>query len=138
MVDPYLLAKKNSIVSAACDQLRSISSSPILCMDVGHSSARNSQAATLAAASGNILLFTVTDTKTNAWLKESSLVARALEYAIVDKKLDISYVEIDDNAKNAVIISSFTRVNGPEETKNEPVRAAIDVFHAAKSMGKTH
>ena len=32
--------------------------------------------------------------------------------------------------------SSFTRVNGPEETKNESVRAATDVFHAAKSMGK--
>ena len=136
VVDPYLFLKKSSIISMACDQLRSLGTSPILCMDVGHSSARNSQAATLAAASGNLLLFTLTDTKTNAWLKESALVTRALEFAIDEAKLDISSVEIDDNAKNALLISSFTRVNGPDETKSEPVRAAIDVFHAAKSLGK--
>lgn len=105
-------------------------------MDVGHSSARNSQAATLAAASGNVLLFTLTDTTTNAWLKETVLVERALDFAINEEKLDVSMVEIDDNAKNASIISSFTRVNGPGESINEPVRAGIDVFHAAKAMGK--
>lgn len=136
VVDPYLAGKKKDIISAACDQLKVLGTSPILCMDVGHSSARNSQAATLAAASGNILLFTMTDTKTNAWLKESSLVARALEFAIVEAKLDISSVEIDDNAKNALLISSFKRINGPEGIRDEPVKAAIDVFHAAKSMGK--
>lgn len=102
----------------------------------GHSSARNSQAATLAAASGNVLLFTLTDITTNAWLKETVLVERALDFAINQEKLDVCMVEIDDNAKNASIISSFTRVNGPGESINEPVRAGIDVFHAAKAMGK--
>ena len=85
VVDPYLAKQKNNIISQACDDLRSMSNSTILCMDVGHSSARNSQAATLAAACGNILLFMLTDTHTNAlsfktiniyWLKQSSLVAR--------------------------------------------------------------
>ena len=45
-------------------------------------------------------------------------------------------VEIDDNAKNASTISSYTRVNGPIELQKEPVKAGIDVFHAAKAMGK--
>ena len=44
-------------------------------------------------------------------------------------------VEIDDNAKNASTISSYTRVNGPFELQKEPVKAGIDVFHAAKAMG---
>jgi hypothetical protein len=105
-------------------------------MDVGHSSARNSQAATLAAASGNVLLFTMTDTKTNAWLKETALVERALDFAINTEKLDVCMIEIDDNAKNASIISSYKRINGPPDNINEPVRAGIDVFHAAKAMGK--
>lgn len=77
VVDPYLAKQKHNMISQACDDLRSMSNSTILCMDVGHSSARNSQAATLAAACGNILLFTLTDTHTNAWLKQSPLVARA-------------------------------------------------------------
>ena len=77
VVDPYLAKQKHNMISQACDDLRSMSNSTILCMDVGHSSARNSQAATLAAACGNILLFTLTDTHMNAWLKQSSLVARA-------------------------------------------------------------
>ena len=97
-------------------------------MDVGHSSARNSQAATLASASGNVLLFTLTDTKTNAWLKETALVERALDFAIVKEKLDVVMIEIDDNAKNATIITSYTRINGPEECKDEAVKAGIDVF----------
>jgi hypothetical protein len=105
-------------------------------MDVGHSSARNSQGATLAAASGNVLLFTLTDTHTNAWLKETALVERALDYAIIEEKLDVCMVEIDDNAKNASIISSYSRINRPEPCKSEPVKAGIDVFHAAKAMGK--
>ena len=75
-------------------------------MDVGHSSARNSQAATLATASGNVLLFTLTDTKKSAWLKETALVERALDYAIIEEKLNVCIVEINDNAKNALIISS--------------------------------
>ena len=45
-------------------------------------------------------------------------------------------IEIDDNSKNASIISTYTRVNGPVESKNEPVKADIDVFHAAKAMGE--
>jgi hypothetical protein len=34
----------------------------------------------------------------NAWLKESLLVGRALQFAVVDAGPDISSVEIDDNA----------------------------------------
>ena len=136
VIDPYLIEEKNRLITEACGSIRDAGLSPILCMDVGHSSARNSQAATLAAASGNILLFTMTDTVTNAWLKETALVERALKFAINEEKLDVCMVEIDDNAKNASIITSFTRVNGPTETSNEPVRAGIDVFHAAKAMGK--
>jgi hypothetical protein len=41
-------------------------------------------------------------------------VARALQLAVVDAGLDISSVEIDDNSKNAISISSYKRVNGPE------------------------
>ena len=136
VVDPYLVNEKARLVTDACREIRDSGLSPVLCMDVGHSSARNSQAATLAAASGNVLLFTMTDTKTNAWLKETALVGRALDYAITEEKLDVCMVEIDDNAKNATIITSYTRVNGPEESKNEIVKAGIDVFHAAKAMGK--
>lgn len=136
VIDPYLVSEKQRIVEAACREIRDSGLSPILCMDVGHSSARNSQAATLAAASGNVLLFTMTDTKTNAWLKETALVERALDYAIIHEKLDVCMVEIDDNAKNASIISSYTRVNGPEPCRTEAVKAGIDVFHAAKAMGK--
>ena len=136
VVDPYLLIEKDRLVQEACGTIRDSGVSPVLCMDVGHSSARNSQAATLAAASGNILLFTLTDTKTNAWLKETALVERALDFAINTEKLDVSMIEIDDNSKNASIISTYSRVNGPEESKSEPVKAGIDVFHAAKAMGK--
>lgn len=136
VIDPYLINEKDRLIKESCGNIRDAGLSPILCMDVGHSSARNSQAATLAAASGNVLLFTLTDTTTNAWLKETVLVERALDFAINEEKLDVSMVEIDDNAKNASIISSFTRVNGPGESINEPVRAGIDVFHAAKAMGK--
>jgi hypothetical protein len=136
VVDPYLIDKKRRLISAACDELRVMNNSTILCMDVGHSSARNSQAATLAAASGNLLLFTLTDTHTNAWLKESAVVTRALEFAIKAKCLDISTVEIDDNSKNALLISSFKRPNGPEGFLDETVKVAIDVFHAAKALGK--
>ena len=45
-------------------------------------------------------------------------------------------VEINDNAKNASIITSYSRVNGSADFTNEPVKAGIDVFHAAKAMGK--
>ena len=135
-IDSYLVNEKDHLIRGACRGIRESGVSPILCMDVGHSSARNSQAATLAAASGNVLLFTLTDIKTNAWLKETALVERALEYAILSEKLDVCMIEIDDNAKNASIISSYKRVNGPIESVNEPVRAGIDVFHAAKAMGK--
>ena len=45
-------------------------------------------------------------------------------------------VEIDDNSKNASIITSCSRVNGPAEFTNEPVKAGTDVFHAAKAMEK--
>ena len=58
--------EKDRLVKEACRTIRDSGVSPVLCMDVGHSSARNSQAATLDAASGNVLLFTLTDTKTNA------------------------------------------------------------------------
>ena len=136
VVDPYLINEKNCLIQGACRGIRESGASPILCMDVGHSSARNSQAATLAAASGNVLLFTLTDTKTNAWLKETALAERALEYAIVSEKVDVCMIEVDDNAKNASILSSYKRVNGPTKSINEPVRAGIDVFHAAKAMGK--
>lgn len=136
VVDPYLVNKKNDIISVTCDDLRSLSNLTVLCMDVGHSSARNSQAATLAAARGNLLLFTLTDTHTNAWLKESSLVSRALEYAVNEKQLDISTVEVDDNSKNALLVSSFKRINGPIGMRDEPIKVAIDVFHAAKSLGR--
>jgi hypothetical protein len=128
VIDPYLVAAKDRLIKDACANIHDAGLSPILCMDVGHSSARNSQAATLAAASRNVLLFTMTDTVTNAWLKETALVERALQFAKNEEKLDVCMVEIDDNAKNASIISSFTRVNGPTETVNEPVRAGIDVF----------
>lgn len=130
------MREKNQIIGESCQKIRDSGASPILCMDVGHSSARNSQAATLAAASGNVLLFTMTDTKTNAWLKETALVEKALDFAIITEKLDVCMIEIDDNAKNASIISSYKRVNGPPENINEPVMAGIDVFHAAKAMGK--
>jgi hypothetical protein len=136
VIDPYLAREKDRIVKQACREIRESGLSPVLCMDVGHSSARNSQAATLAAASGNVLLFTMTDKKTNAWLKETALVERALEYAIVEEKLDVCMVEIDDNAKNASIITSYTSVNGPVPCRNEAVKAGIDVFHAVKAMGK--
>ena len=78
VIDPYLKREKDRLIREASFKIREAGISPILCMDVGHSSARNSQAATLAAASGNVLLFTLTDTKTNAWLKETALVERAL------------------------------------------------------------
>ena len=136
VIDPYLTREKDRLIREACFKIREAGISPILCMDVGHSSARNSQAATLAAASGNVLLFTLTDTKTNAWLKETSLVERALDFSINVEKIDVCMVEIDDNAKNASTISSYTRVNGPIELQKEPVKAGIDVFHAAKAMGK--
>ena len=70
-------------------------------MDVGHSSATNSLAATLTAAGGNVLLFTLTDTKTNAWLKETGLVERALEFAIVKERLDVVMIEIDDRERKS-------------------------------------
>ena len=136
VVDPYLIREKERIVGEACRNIRVSGVSPVLCMDVGHSSARNSQAATLAAASGNVLLFTLTDTKTNAWLKETALVERALDFAIMEEKLDVCMIEIDDNAKNASIITSYKRVNGPPQCRDETVKAGIDVFHAAKAMGK--
>ena len=136
IVDPYLVREKERIVGEACRHIRESGISPVLCMDVGHSSAGNSQAATLAAASGNVLLFTLTDTKTNAWLKETALVERALDFAITTEKLDVCMIEIDDNAKNASIITSYKRVNGPPECRDETVQAGIDVFHAAKAMGK--
>ena len=136
VIDPYLIGEKTRLITEACSNIRHSDSSPILCMDVGHSSARNSQAATLAAACGNVLLFTFTDTVTNAWLKETALVEKALDFAINTEKLDVYMVEIDDNAKNASIITSYSRVNGPAEFTNEPVKAGIDVFHAAKAMGK--
>ena len=136
IVDPYLVREKERIVGEACRHIRESGISPVLCMDVGHSSARNSQAATLVATSGNVLLFTLTDTKTNAWLKETALVERALDFAIMTEKLYVCMIEIDDNAKNASIITSYKRVNGPPECRDETVQAGIDVFHAAKAMGK--
>lgn len=42
VIDPYLVTKKCQIIADACTDLRSLSDSIILCMDVGHSSARNS------------------------------------------------------------------------------------------------
>ena len=84
-----------------------------------------------AAASGNVLLFTLTDAKTNARLIVTALVERENT-----EKLAVSMIEIDDNSKNASMISTYTRVNGPVESKNEPVKAGIDVFHVAKAMGK--
>ena len=82
VIDPYLIGEKTRLITEACSNIRHSDSSPILCMDVGYSSARNSQAATLAAACGNVLLFTFTDTVTNAWLKETALLERALDFAI--------------------------------------------------------
>jgi hypothetical protein len=134
VVDPYLIDKKRRLISAACDELRVMNNSTILCMDVGHRSARNSQAATLAAASRNLLLFTLTDTHTNAWLKETALVTRALEFAFNDKCLDISTVEIDDNSKNALLISSFKRPNGPEGFLDETVKVAMQLKHWGKML----
>ena len=110
--------------------------SPILCIDVGHSSARNSQAATLAAACGCLLVFTLTDTMINAWAKEALLVGKALSKAIDEEKLDVSIVEIDDNQQNAGLITACRRVNGSEEMRNEPAKCAIEVFHAVKLLGK--
>ena len=110
VVDPYLIGEKARLIKEACRSIRDADSSPILCMDVGHSSARKSQAATLAAACGNVLLFTLTDTATNAWLKETALVERALDFAINTEKLDVYIVEIDDNTKNASLITSYSRV----------------------------
>jgi hypothetical protein len=105
-------------------------------MDCGHTDARNSQAAVLFCASGNKPIFSLTDTTNNAYYKESILVAEALDFAINVKKLDVVAVDIDENVKNANLISEYTRSNGPEETKDEPVRAGNDIFHTAKALGK--
>lgn len=136
LVDPYLRKEKDRLISETCDKIRLSGVSPILCMGVGHSSARNSQAATLAAACGSLLVFTLTDTMSNAWAKEALLVGKALSKAIDEQKLDVSMVEIDDNHQNAGLITACRRVNGPEEMRDEPVKCAIDVFHAVKSLGK--
>lgn len=104
-------------------------------MDVGHSSARNSQAATLAAASGNLLLFTLTDTHTHAWLKESSLVTRALKFTVNDKCLDISTVKIY-NSKYSLLILSFKRVNGPEGSVTNLSKSPSMSFMQQKRWGK--
>ena len=135
-MDPYLKKEKSRLVSETCEKIRLSGVSPILCMDVGHSSARNSQAATLAAACGSLLVFTLTDTTSNAWAKEAVLVGRALTKAIDEEKMDVSMVEIDDNQQNAGLITACRRVNGPEEMRDEPVKCAIDVFRAVKSLSK--
>lgn len=58
---------------------------------------RNSEAATLAAACGSLLVFTLTDTINNAWAKEALLVGRPLSKALDEEKLDLAMVEIDDS-----------------------------------------
>ena len=52
---------------------------------------------------------------TNAWLKETALVERALDFAIVKEKLDVVMIKIDDNAKSSSLITSYTRINCPDE-----------------------
>ena len=39
LVDPFLRKEKDRLISATCEKIRLSDVSPILCMDVGHSSA---------------------------------------------------------------------------------------------------
>jgi hypothetical protein len=132
----YLEAEKERLVDMACAEAKKLGVPISVCMDCGHSSARNSEAACLAIASGNRLIASRTDTKNNAYHKEAILVGEALNFIINEKKLDVVSVDIDDNAQNAKMITAFNRVNGPEDTKDEPVRCGLDIFHAIKAMGK--
>ena len=43
VIDSYLLMEKDRLVKEACGTIRDSGVSPVLCMDVGHGSARNSQ-----------------------------------------------------------------------------------------------
>jgi hypothetical protein len=133
IVDPYLVAKRQELVDFQLSVGKSVM---IVSLDTGYNSARNAQGATICIASGGRVLFTLVDVLLNAWLKEAALVRRALDYLINDKKIDVAMVEIDDNATNAKIISSYSRTNGPLETVEEPVIVGNDGFHFAKAMGR--
>ena len=69
-------------------------------MDVGYTGARKAQCATIMVGSGSKAVFSRTDTDNGARLKEGLLVALALNEAVVERKLDVVAVEIDDNAAN--------------------------------------
>lgn len=118
-VDPYLKKKKENLIKDKCSELKDI---PLkICLDTGYNSSRNAQGATLVVASGNKVIASFTDTKSNAWLKEGLLVDKALDFLINEKSLDVCIVDIDDNASNGKKIKSYKRINGPPGYEEETV-----------------
>ena len=99
-VKPYLVEEKERIVNLRCDELKNLNEGIIINMDVGYTGARKAQCATIMVGSGSRAVFSRTDTDNGAGLKEGLLVAVALNEAIVERKLDVVAVEIDDNAAN--------------------------------------
>ena len=79
IIDPYLIEAKQILIEREFTVIKKSGKSLVLAIDVGHNSITNLQCATLACASGNILLCTLTDTVNSAWLKGALLLRKTTE-----------------------------------------------------------